>query len=227
MVRSRYIWAVSLDENLKTIWERLIPVTEKSGPDPEAVGRIQETGNPGIVFTVKLFGKTKIIDMDLAGNVRNQNTINGPFTIIHPSHPATDVHLISSDTSSGGDAAQPITLLTLNEKLEEIARVSDDAPPIVTRLAFQAPDRSLLLFGSRYDNASYYAKVFRFDPSLKHRETIDFSPTATSWRVDAAVATDSSGGFACVRSATTPESSNANIVSRGGSMLAFIRSGVQ
>jgi hypothetical protein len=89
--------------------------------------------------------------------------------------------------------------------LEEKSRVAEIYQPGIIKEAYRLANGSLALFGAIYKKHSYLARIKSTDFMLKHEQIFDYPTTeGSSWWINAAVPTSTTGEFACVRNVVSP-----------------------
>jgi hypothetical protein len=222
MTDNPYYWMLKFGRDGKMEWEKLVPVSSQFFGSPDSIGPLQSASDGGFFFAARR-GKTEIVHVSPLGDVEQRKILSDPFTIVRPAYEDTGLQVISSDTASGKNDNRPITLITFNDDLEERSRITENFQPGIVKQAYRLQNGTLALFGARYEQQSYLARVISTDALLKRAAITDFPTTAgSSWWVDAAVPTSTSGQFASVRSVVGSEPARGDAAEKNGVVLDFV-----
>lgn len=197
-----YYWIALVDQNGKTEWEKLVPIPALELGAPSFISPLQATPDGGFVFTAFKFG-TNVLRIGPDGNVQARNYFKDQLlTLARPTSGDGAIKLITTSTNLGNGAA-PVSLITLNNMLQETGRIAETHDPGPIKQAYILPDQSLMLFGGLWPPpyGSSWAYVTWLDPSLTHEAALNLAKSDTSSWVDAAVPLSTPGEFACVRGA--------------------------
>jgi hypothetical protein len=184
-----------MNGNIK--WRKIIPTSESIGTG-DGISPLQIMADGSIVLAAErnTIG-TEIIHLSANGDIIARKTFNSSFLLAQPTHPESDLQLISQDTAQ-------ITRITLNMDLQEVQRVTEAHEPGVTYMANRLPDQSLILFGSRFRRNVYSARIMTLSPTLRHEQTLNLGSQGESYWIKTGIATGNKGGFVCARSARLP-----------------------
>jgi len=210
-------WIVKFDFEGNTIFEKFIISTLDKIDDVDVL----ETAADGSLLLVgQRLDRTELVQLSSAGEVVLSRTMPGLFRAVQPVGARKNVQLISATTT-------PVTMITLNGKLQETGRLVKDQEAGNVREAYRLPDGSLVLFGDKSSpqRSDYRARVMTLDASFERGETILLEPDDENSCCDGyAVPTGNPGEFASVRSAIKrlkPHPSNDNF-QRIGAVIDFI-----
>ena len=205
-----FYWIVSFSGDGKVKWEKLIPFGKNAGTQELTVTHASDNG---FLFAAGRNGfETEIMHVSSSGDIEARNIISKSFMLVHPVEPDGKLQLISTDSPMDSDPIQ-LTLVTLNDKLQETGRITESHEPGTVKQTYRLPDQSLMLFGgiSRPGHSSF-ARVMKLDPTLKHEQVLELtSEPDTSFWVEAAAPLDKPGQFAFVREVSDADGNNSHI----------------
>jgi hypothetical protein len=188
-------WVLTVDQNEKVKSEKLISIDKNAGFDHVT---LLQTASGDIVFAAARNSiETEIVRISPDGVIKARTVIPQAFLIVQPTDQDMTLQLVSVTTNS-------LTLITLDDSLRETSRVVEKHEPGVVYEAYRLSDKSLMLFGSKGEGDNLFAQVAKFDPTLKHEQTLELAPQGGSYWVSAAVPSGADGQFACVRGAIKP-----------------------
>jgi hypothetical protein len=210
-----FYWLLSIGKAGKVDWEKFIP-RDKWARTLEL--SFTHAPDGGFIFgSDPNASETELFHISSSGDIVARNVFKGGFRIVQSEKPDGILQLIPPGTQfekgppTFESGALPVTLLTLNDRLEETGRISELHDSMTIREAYRSPDRSLVLFGSLWEAGhSSFARVTWLDPTLKHEQVLALTkaPESSFW-VNAAVPLDRPGEFVCVRAAFNSNNSGA------------------
>jgi hypothetical protein len=178
-----YYWILVLDAKGKVKWEKLIPVSERLEPTPNWFPEFFNADDmvllpvaQDLIFSVADGSSpemnSEVIRLSALGEIKARVQYAGDYRLVRPVVPDDVVQLWGKATRK----ATLSTVLTLNERLEQVQRIDGNPDTTFAYLAYRLPDQSFYLFGINVPDSGHNGRsvILHVDRELHHYR--DFEP---------------------------------------------------
>jgi hypothetical protein len=165
-----WYWLLLLDAAGNVAWEKQIPPQDGQPPIGEMVLMASGTS---LMFSTSSNQNTDVVRLDETGEVQaRKQFVNSRFRLVRPVVPDGVVQLFGRPMLSDSTG---VTVLSLDERLEEVSRIQGEPTAYLAEIAYRMPDRSLVLFGSAVHSVGerYSTQLVHVDPTLRQAQRLD------------------------------------------------------
>jgi len=217
-------WVIYLDATGSIAWEKQIPY---SLTNVHGFSRPRLLANGDLLFSAWQSGgkhATEFVQIDSAGVVKNQYTVEGVYWLVRTAEQSDPVRLVS--VFKGAGTKSIVTLdSALNVRDTQIGPLAND----LTSLAYEMRDGSVVVFGAHNDSGGdanivkwgpdfqKEIREFRFEKWLQRERGSRYDPSVAD-----AVPTGSSNEFAMIRLIIVYGPSG-SVGPESGIQLSFVR----
>ena len=138
-------WLIVLDAGGNVRWEKLFPMASDLAGSDE-FSPLLVMSDSSLVFSSNQNASTELIRVSSKGEPLASKQLPGRFQIVEPVTPDGKLQVLGW---LAADTAKTMTVLTLNNVLEEVGRAQRHSVDYFARVAYRLPDQSLILFGSQ------------------------------------------------------------------------------